>query len=68
MVKYARIFLNGRTRALSDVVDGRIGPSVAVTTLVCTGGPVSSARYRSTWLSGELGRALSGYQGAQGGT
>jgi hypothetical protein len=25
--------LNGRTRALSDVTDGRVGPSVAVTTL-----------------------------------
>jgi hypothetical protein len=33
MLKYAQIFLNGRTRALSDVTDERISPSVAVTTL-----------------------------------
>jgi hypothetical protein len=33
MLKYARIFLNRRTRALLDVTDGRVGPSVVVTTL-----------------------------------
>jgi hypothetical protein len=33
MLEYAQIFLNGRTRALSDVTDGRVDPSVAVTTL-----------------------------------
>jgi hypothetical protein len=34
MLKYARIFLNGRTRALSDVMDRRVGLSVAMTTLI----------------------------------
>jgi hypothetical protein len=33
MLEYARIFLNERTRALSDMTGGRVCPSVAVTTL-----------------------------------
>jgi hypothetical protein len=34
MLEYAQIFLNGWRRALSNVTDGRVGLSIAVTTLV----------------------------------
>jgi hypothetical protein len=36
MLEYSRIFLNEWTRALLDVTDRRVDPSIAVTTLDAT--------------------------------